>query len=46
MTCRGVLATGLTGFASVVLIFTAADAIAGRPILYTPALLGGPRSTA
>jgi hypothetical protein len=41
MTCRGVVATGLIGFASVVLVFTTADAIAGRPIFYTPALLGG-----
>jgi hypothetical protein len=41
MTCRGVLATGVIGFASVVLVFTTADAIAGRPIFYTPALLGG-----
>ena len=37
----GVIATGVIGFAAVVLVFTTADAIAGRPILYTPALLGG-----
>ncbi len=41
MTCRGVLATGVVGFASVVLVFVTADAIAGRSFLYTPALLGG-----
>jgi hypothetical protein len=36
-----VVATGVIGFAAVVLVFTAADALAGRPILFTPALLGG-----
>jgi hypothetical protein len=46
MTWRGVLATGLIGFGSVVLIFIVADAIAGRPIFYTPALLAAPCSTA
>lgn len=40
MTSRDVLATGVIGFASVVLVFTVADLIAARPILYTPALLG------
>jgi hypothetical protein len=37
----GVVGTGVIGFAAVVLVFTTADTIAGRPILYTPALLGG-----
>jgi hypothetical protein len=32
---------GAIGFATVVLFFVATDAIAGRPLLYTPALLGG-----
>ncbi len=32
---------GSIGFAAVVLVFITADAIAGRPIFYTPALLGG-----
>jgi hypothetical protein len=41
MARRSVLATGIIGFASVVLVFAAADAITGRPIFYTPALLGG-----
>lgn len=41
MTWRDVLATGLVGFVCVVAVFIAADTIAGRPILYTPALLGG-----
>jgi hypothetical protein len=36
-----VVVTGVIGFAAVVLVFAAADLIAGRPMLYTPALLGG-----
>lgn len=34
-------AASAIGFASVVLLFVAADAFAGRPVFYTPALLGG-----
>jgi hypothetical protein len=29
------------GFATIVLVFLGADAVAGHPLLYTPALLGG-----
>ena len=32
---------GVAGFATIALFFVATDALAGRPFLYTPALLGG-----
>jgi hypothetical protein len=35
------LAAGVVGFATVVAFFLVVDALAGRPLLYTPALLGG-----
>jgi hypothetical protein len=41
MVFRDGAAAGAVGFATIVLFFVAADAIAGRPLLYTPALLGG-----
>jgi hypothetical protein len=34
-------AAGAIGFATIALFFVVTDAIAGRPFLYTPALLGG-----
>jgi hypothetical protein len=37
---RGMIA-GLIGYATVVVFFLVADPIAGRPVFYTPALLGG-----
>jgi hypothetical protein len=37
---HGVVA-GAIGFATVVLVFVLADALTGRPLCYTPALLGG-----
>lgn len=41
MIVRDGAAAGLVGFATIVLFFVAADALNGRPFLYTPALLGG-----
>jgi hypothetical protein len=38
---RDGLASGAIGFATIALFFVATDALAGRPFLYTPALLGG-----
>lgn len=38
---RDGIVSGVIGFATVALFFIATDAIAGRPLLYTPALLGG-----
>jgi hypothetical protein len=35
------VAAGVIGFATIASFFVATDAIAGRPFLYTPALLGG-----
>jgi hypothetical protein len=37
---HGVIA-GVIGFASVALVFVLADAVMGRPVCYTPSLLGG-----
>jgi hypothetical protein len=41
MVFRDGAAAGLVGFGTIVLFFVAADALTGRPFLYTPALLGG-----
>ena len=41
MTLRHGAAAGAIGFATIALFFIGADASAGRPFLYTPALLGG-----
>ncbi len=38
---RDGLASGAIGFVTVAAIFTLVDVLAGRPLLYTPALLGG-----
>jgi hypothetical protein len=41
MIFRNGAAAGAVGFATIVLFFVGADALTGRPLLYTPALLGG-----
>ncbi|HEX6212882.1 MAG TPA: hypothetical protein VF136_19030 [Methylomirabilota bacterium] len=41
MVLRDGAAAGAIGFATIALIFVVTDALAGRPLLYTPALLGG-----
>jgi hypothetical protein len=41
MVFRHGAAAGAIGFAAIVVFFVAADAFAGRPLFYTPALLGG-----
>jgi len=41
MTWRHGVAAGAIGFAAIALFFMATDASAGRPLFYTPALLGG-----